>query len=456
MAFNFRPQSKQEILNAKKPSSAQAAAVWEFIRSTYKATIVLDKSKDFNDIKIPRTVEQTDNIKKVKEKLSKKVNIAGLKIVFGNGSGAGGSSINAAETAKQENATRFVCEQFIENNKFPRDSEIEKIYPKFDDEWAKTFEMQAEALKKWLKTNRGYEYSRDKGIMPFVEKIALTKCGVRTKDSWNPADIYIVKQNKRREIEAKLTKIGDMKGEPSARLDALNEYMKDLFVKRHLVGISLKKLGKSVKLEETNVSGLKVEKIKLIKDTLRCDLDLNSSGEFKTGEMAFSLDVDGKTVNVQIRAFSGGERESTQMDMTGSGEAAKLGKVSSREAIDPFLSEYGLKRRMGTDIPKVGEFNPETIKFYEDEQVRLSRYKIMGNQVYFGASNWKKTFERARELERDNNRTASQLSSKLQCFHWIDILYQLQQKNVLNEFLNVLYYGAKKQYSSAGPFLKIS
>jgi len=455
MAFNFRPQSKQEILNKRKPSSAQAAAVWTFIRSEYSATIILDPNKDFNDIKIPRSVEQRDNIKKVKEKLSKKVNIEGLKIVFGNGSGTGGSTINAAETAKQENATRFVCENFVENGKMPNDGDIEKIYPAYDDGWAQTFEMQATALKKWLGTNKGYEYSRDQGIMPFLEKIALTKCGVRTKDSWNPADIYLVKKSDKRTIEAKLTKIGDMKGEDAARLEALNEYMKDLFVKRKLIGISLKKLGKTVSLEETNVSGLKVEKIKLIKNTLRCDLDLNAQGEFKTGEMAFALDVSGKTINVQIRAFSGGERESTQMDMTGSGEAAKLGKVSSREAIDPFLTQYQLKRRMATQIPKVGEFTPETIKFYEEEQKKLSRYRIMGDQVYFGANDWKKTFKKARELERDNNRTASQLSSKLQCFQWIEIMYQLQQKGVLNEFLNVLYYGAKKQYSSAGPFLKI-
>ena len=32
----------------------------------------------------------------------------------------------------------------------------------------------------------------------------------------------------------------------------------------------------------------------------------------------------------------------------------------------------------------------------------------------------------------------------------------MQLKGVLNEFLNVAYYGAKKQYASAGPFLKIS
>lgn len=456
MAFNYRPSSDKEILSKKKAYSLPVSMVFSYIKKTYSETIVLDPTTNFSNVKIPRAVEKKINIANLKKELSKKIDTSGLTIQFGNGSGAGGSTINAAETAKQENATRFVCEQFIESNKFPRDNEIEKIYPKFDDGWSETFKMQATALKKWLKTNRGYEYSRDQGIMPFVEKIALTKCGVRTKDSWNPADIYLVKKTKKVAIQNKLTKIGDMKAEASAKLDALNDYMKDLFVKRELIGISLKKLGKTVSLEETNVAGLKVEKISMVKGSLRCDLDLKPNGEFNTGELAFALNVSGNVVNVQIRAFSGGERESTQMDMTGSGAAAKLGKVSSREALDPFLLKYGLKRRMATQIPKVGQFTKDDINFYVNEQKRLAKYSIDGMKVYFGKNDWAKTFEKARKLELDNNRTASQLSSKLQCFQWIEILNTLQSKKALNEFLNVAYYGAKKQYATAGPFLKIS
>ena len=456
MAFNFRPKTSNDITGKNKPYSIQAAAVFAFVQKEYGSTIVLDPTKDFSDIKIPRIVEQTDNIKRVKEKLAKVANLQKLKIAFGNGSGEGGSSINAAETAKQENATRFVCEQFIEKGKMPPGNAIEKIYPKYDDTWAQTFQMQAEALKKFLKGKSGYEYSRDNGIMPFVEKIALEKCGVRTKDSWNPADIYLVKKSQKNQIQNKIKSIGDMSGPKEAKLDSLNEYMRSEFIKRNLIGVSLKKLGKSAKLEETNVKGNQVEKIEMVKNSLRCDLDLNTKGEFNTGELAFQIKVDKALVNVQVRAFSGGVRESTQMDMTGSGAAAKLGKVSSREAIDPYLAKNQLKRRMGTDIPKVGAFTKATINEYLAEQQKLSRYRIAGMVTNFGKVKWETSFKKARGLEVSNNRTASQLSSKLQCFQWINILYQLDRKKKLNEFLNVLYYGAKKQYATAGPFLKIS
>jgi len=456
MAFNYRANNAKEIILKKKAFSLQASQIYSYISKTYGETIILDPTTNFSDIKIPRAVEKKIGIAALKQTLAKTTDTKGLKIQYGNGSGAGGSTINAAETAKQENATRFVCERYIETGRFPRDSEVEKIYSQYDDGWANTFQMQATALKKWLGSNKGYEYSRDTGIMPFIEKIALQKCGVRTKDSWNPADIYLGRKSKLKQIQDKVTKIGNMKSEPTAKLDALNEYMRELFKKRDLIGISLKKLGKSVSLEETNVAGNKVEKITMVKGSLRCDLDLKANGEFVTGEMAFALKVGNANVNVQIRAFSGGERESTQMDMTGVGAAAKLGKVSSREALDPFLSKYGLKRRMGTNLPKVGEFSKADIDFYLKEQQKLSRYTIAGNKVYFGKVKWETSFSKARKLEVGNNRTASQLSSKLQCFQWIEILNTLQKKGVLNDFLNVAYYGAKKQYATAGPFLKIS
>ena len=210
MAYNFRPNSVKEILSKRKTFSEEAGVVYTFIKDTYGATIVLDPTTQFKEIKIPRVVEETDNIKTVKQKISNVINLANIKISFGNGSGAGGSKIDATTTAMQENATRFVCEEFIEKGRMPAGSEIEKIYPKYDDEWANTFDMVAKALKGFLKSEKNYEYSRDEGIMPFVEKIARDKCGVKTKDSWNPADIYIVKKSKKIQIQAELTKIGNM------------------------------------------------------------------------------------------------------------------------------------------------------------------------------------------------------------------------------------------------------
>jgi len=463
MAFNFRPKTTDDIINAGKAFSLQAASIYAFIKKKYNTTIILDPTKDFSQIKIPRIVENQINIKNLKDKIDEIVNAKKLSIAFGNGSGPATGGTDAVETAKQENCTRLACEKFIENGKMPTGIEFQKIYEGYDDEWAETFKLQAESLKKYLANNKGYQYSRDNGIMPMIVTFAKEKCGVSQMNNWSPADIYIVKKTEIPKIKKKLEEISKIPGDPAVRLDSLNGYMVDKFKTKKLIGISLKKItGKTAKLEATNIGGDRVDKISLVKNSFKCDLDIGTKGEFNTGELAFAITVDGSdgfrlpsVVNVQIRAFSGGVRESTQMDMTGSGAAAKLGKVSSQKAIDPYLGKIGLKRRMGANIPKVGKFTTREIKDYIEEQKQLAKVQINGSKIYFGKVNWVESFSKARQQELLNNRTASQLSSKLQCFQWIKIFDTIAKKGKFDEFLSVLYYGAKKQYDSAGPFLKI-
>ena len=170
----------------------------------------------------------------------------------------------------------------------PTGKEFQKIYKGYDDEWAETFKLQAESLKGYLKSNKGYQYSRDDGIMPEIESFAKQYCGVNQMDNWNPADIYIVKKNQITNIKKKLEEIKKIPGDDAVRLDSLNGYMVDQFKTKKLLGISLKKItsGK-VKLEETNIGADRVEKISLVKNSFKCDLDMNAKGEFNTGELAF-------------------------------------------------------------------------------------------------------------------------------------------------------------------------
>jgi hypothetical protein len=343
----------------------------------------------------------------------------------------------------------------------PKGDKIAEIYPNYDDDWHETFKLQATKLKAWLGSNKGYEYSRDAsdGMMVFLEKIAINKCGVSTKDSWNPADIYLCRKTKKTEIKMNMTRIGDLSVPKPQKLDMLNDYMRRLFTTRDLIGISLKKLGRSATTEETNVTRQQTLKdITVVANSVKLDLDLATNGEFNTGEMKMQIKVGDDIVNVQIRAFSGGVRESTQMDMTGAGAAAKLGKVSAREAIDPFLNGMApaQKRRMGSELPRVGAWTEQDIKKYVNEQFKIKDVRIGGSPIDFGSKDWETTLRNAIELEKQNNRTASQLSAKIQCFQWVNIFQEVEKQGKLKEFLSILYFGAKKQYATAGPFLKIS
>ena len=81
---------------------------------------------------------------------------------------------NATETAKQENGSRVFFESVIEKGREPSDSEMLKIYDGYNSEWKETYRKQVSALKSFIKSNKGYEYSRDTGIMPYIRKPCKT------------------------------------------------------------------------------------------------------------------------------------------------------------------------------------------------------------------------------------------------------------------------------------------
>ena len=460
MAFNFRPKSTDDIISRKKKNSLEASMIYEVIMKKYGETIVLDLGTQFQKIKIPRVISDNVTIRDIKNHLKfLKIDLTGIDLSFGNGSG-NNTGTDAVATAQQENCTKLYCQVYMDKGKFPKQKEVLKIYPKVDDEWTSTFESQAKSIVKWI-GSKGYEFSRDEngGIMTHLESIALKKCGVGTKDSWNPADIYAVKKTSKKIIMKDLEEIGKLTMQTDAKLDRLNEYMRSKLSSKELIGISLKKLNRGiVKVMELTNATTREESIDIgiVPNSIQFDLDLNNNNEFNTGEMSFKLNVKGSIVATQIRAFSGGVRESTQMDMTGVGQAAKLGKVSSREAIDPFLRKIGLNRTMGSKLPKVGSWTEQDIQRYILQQKKIERVKISGQSIYWGKNPWESTLREAISFEQDIDRTASQLSAKLQCFGWVEILNTIEKKGKLEEFLTVLYYGAKKEYASAGPFLKVA
>ena len=388
---------------------------------------------------------------------------------------------SAKETAKQENGSRVFFESVIEKGKEPPDKEMFKVYDKYSLEWKLIYRKQVAAVKEYIKSEKGYEYSRDTGIMPFIENIAKNDCGVSVKDRWDPMDIVMVKKNMRKTVEGTIRELTNMEGmSKDANLLILNAYMREALEDKILIGISLKAIKldkKKASVELSNMRGDTSARVNIepIDKSVKCTLTLGKKTDylFDTGELGFDLETEsGAKIHGQTRSFQySKERNLSQTDLTPKGKdaGAKLGKVSS-VALDDFLNDNNLERPPSASkhphIPQVGKWQDSDKKYWIElyDKLKNSQYKIDFGEiaVYENNSKMGDTFEeildKAIEYEKENkNRSsAGRFSSKLISMEWAHIWSELASKDKLKDWCRVLYYGAKKEFSSKnGPFLKI-
>ena len=386
---------------------------------------------------------------------------------------------NAKETAKQENGSKVFFEHVIEKGREPTDKMMLDVYDGYSPEWRDTYRKQTDALKKYLGSNRGYEYSRDSGVMPYIENIAKVKCGVSVKDRWNPMDIVLVKKNKKKIVEGTIKEITNIDGmTKDAKLNLLNSYMRESLKEKILVGVSLKAISKTKKTanaEVANAGGKSVPiKVDMVKGSLKCTLTLGKKKEFlfDTGELGFDMETaKGGKIHGQSRNFQySKDRNLVQTDLTPKGKdaGAKLGKVSS-VALDSFLGGMGLNRPTSAakdkNIPPVGKWTDMEKRYWIDLYNKLNSSGMVDFGEVAVYENNKKVadgFEAVLdyaiiyEMRKADRSSAGRFSSKLVAMEWANIWVTISKKGKSKEWCTALYYGAKKEFgSSNGPFLKI-
>ena len=392
-------------------------------------------------------------------------------------------ALDAVETKKQENCSRIFFEAYIESGKKLTMQELKKTYPEINAKWYNTFDLQATAMKNWLqnkKHKKGFNYSRDDGIMPFLVEISSKHCGVRNKDSWNTMDIVMVLKSDEKKIMSEIKKICTG-GDSDVNLQALNGMMRKYFRAGTLYGISLKDVtGKEAHIEvshledPTEISGFQEvdpERFKMVKGSLRCNLQITDKF-FDTGEAAAGFIIDGKGVNVQHRNFRYSQgRGVVQTDLTGKGAAAKLGKASAGRLTE-FLADFGIEKpeSPGKDpnIDMPGKWTEKNIQYWVKFYNSIKDGTVAGAKVDFGNVQCKvgkeirKGFKEVLEyavLQESKNvaNAAGRLSSKLVGLRWIQVYQLMDTMGILEKWISVLYYSAKKEGSSKnGVFIKIA
>ena len=119
---------------------------------------------------------------------------------------------------------------------------------------------------------QGYKSSWYKNKATFMEWVAdyvKKEFKIQRKDNWNPADVWLIKNQRKHRLEIIEAMKGPTKkrriGAVEANLNQFNDLFRELFKKKEIIGISLKKVsGGEAKWKEVNVTEEYFDKIEAI------------------------------------------------------------------------------------------------------------------------------------------------------------------------------------------------
>lgn len=230
---------------------------------------------------------------------------------------------------------------------------IKDIYEKAGKGWLASSELVANTITKYIdgiyrvQQRSGSKF--EKSISDAAKKLIALSGAKMDLNKWNPADIWLVKSQYVNYDFSKFSSIIE-----------LNEFIAEKFKSKEIIGVSLKMLGKSAKVETFNLD-------KQDKPIEFLSLDLGKTGFVKT--------IDGTIYftngSLSIRNFGRPENVNADID----GAHAKGGKVGFGPLIsilrkqDPKMSVPPLKNNK--EILILFKKNPDTVLKHLYDQMKI-------------------------------------------------------------------------------------
>lgn len=265
---------------------------------------------------------------------------------------------------------------------------------------------------------------------------------VTSKDSWCPADIWLVSKSNKSKIISEFREIVK-NHEGEILLGLVRQFFIRQYKEKNIFPISLKQLIDTPKIELNNKEvdpKLKVYNIKI--DKLNLDMSFNSK---EVGVFQFkNLETD-KQVRMQVRAFPD-NFSTVQCEITSNGEktGGRLGKVPTN-VIDAQFKKFGNYRRVQS-ISEFGKtkdsyftnFNDSKIKEYFKIYDKVRRSKCVHASEHLTLEE----FRNLVEVSRTNAENASKLCAKLQGLRFLEFFIDNEKNTseIVTNFIN----GAKK------------
>ena len=424
-------------------------------------------------------------------------------------------------TRMQELGSAWVFNRAIQDNKgwqrwehlktdketFP---EIQKVWKtigkvewddKADDPWLESFYKQQRVLLRNIGRPSITEFTRDGNIkggpkyilpgnnsgetfMEWVEKYLKSEFKIGTKDNWNPADIWLIQDEKKwkKKIED-CTKVAKKnKATIIANLTQFNKIFRALFRTKQIIGISLKKIGGSASWKEVNVSHAYFKKIEATTMELtgvKCLLGttgitakeaaegkgVEDYNKIETQDAWLFIKDNNENIEykVQIKGNTTSRKSNLKFEPTEVGKgAARMGKAT-REYIFDLMKSYGIKRHFpesADNYPLTEDefkgYDPKTLRMIGNQKAYVKMLKdirtIMGSQnVDYGVDPITGVINLAEVFSEDSQPWIANMKLQEIRFIWA-IVAGLRTKEKINKFCTDLIYIAAKQGRKSGPY----
>ena len=289
---------------------------------------------------------------------------------------------SVAGTEEQELGSAFIFRRALNDNagwkKWQDIITDDDTYPELvkifkgsvPESWLISYFAQSKVLLNEVQPPKMSEFNRDGGFMKFITDLINKKFGISKKDTWNPADIWIINGNQS-SIEQRIKSKVEGKNQT---IQQLNGILRKMFHDEEVMGISLKKTGPTAYYEKVNLEGL-------IPDTKEDNFDVPMS-DFKANFMIESTGMFTQDVKIVVDAVSENKTFTFQIKANDSGASG-----GSNLKFEPTAKGSGLARLGKAPVDEVAEI----LKDIKQSSAFVNRYQdYPKDEIAFSKTNKKK------------------------------------------------------------------
>lgn len=321
--------------------------------------------------------------------------------------------------------------------------------------WLPTFQHTRKAVESVVGSLGSFDVLHDATDKSDFKKVidAFTKKIKMAKDSWNPADIFIIKTSKKSEIISSLKEIVENYELKDGLVSMFNNELYSYYKKGLLYPISLKQLNSDKATVDYNNEPGKMKVAMYDIEIDRFNISLGGSGK-ELGVFTFKNKDTGKKIAMQVRGFPHGYGTAqTEITSDGTKTGGRLGKVSA-QIVDRVIEEFGSER-----IKSISYFGkaPNTFSTFDERRKKevyswykeVSRHSKVNDQNPLSYSDFHNLVEEAKE-DYDIAASLVQKIQGLKIAH-----FYISNEGDISVIMNKKINGAKKVSADNGFFIKI-